>query len=841
MTPRARLFAHLTLAYLRRHRARALLTAFGIALGVASFTGVLALNRSTMQAFEESVTRTAGHAQLQVSNGTAGLKWTAVEKIAKLPGVLSASGNLRYTVYVPRLGRRITILAVDIGQDRTYREAQVGRDVLYIPDDLAFIVQPDSVALSEALRAEMRATIGDRIEVLGSHGPTRLAIRGTLHPQGVLQVFGNDLALMDAEGAQRMFHEGNKVHWIDVVAAPGRTGEVEECITRALGGRGIVTSPVNRGRRIEAMLGLLRVLLTGSGIVALLVGIFLIHQAVGTSLRQRRSDLSLLKALGLSRWGLAAYVLGEAALVGVLAALGGVAAGVGFWYLATGPFAETVSTFFAPIPPTRFALSPTEFVTVLLAGVLAAVLGALLPSLAALRLRPVAAAYSGAVAARRSPWPLAVVGALVLALGATCAALARGRPPAWQVAAMGGFGACFFAGTTLLVPAFLSVLSPLVRALMARTWGFLGTWSWKQVQRREADATITIGALAAGVAFALGMMVMLGSYRSAFLDWLNQSFAPDVIVNAGPTVSLLGGPTIDLGVKAEFERMPGVARAMPLRFLEVQFRGQPIIVQGMAEPLLARAHPGVALERPNDVVVSDTLAEHFGLSAGDTITLPAPHGPLSVRIRAVAPDYVLHLGSVKMPWTTFARYFDEERASLFLVDGEPGVRGEELRSRIAQAAAGRYDITVLTRAEMRALIDELVDRSIALSYWLQILAAFVAMCAMVNATAASILDRGADLALWRAQGLTRQRLTRLLVTEAGLVGLLGSALGLVSGSLFGWVLVAVIAPAVGGFRLGVRWPMDGMLELLVVSTLAAAGTAWLVARGWTRRAVAVPV
>src|SRR4029077_11140511 len=118
---------------------------------------------------------------------------------------------------------------------------------------------------------------------------------------------------------------------------------VRTAIAATLQGRGVVETPAARGHRMDAMMSLLRVLLGGTNVVAMLVGIFLIHHALAQSYRQRHADFIRLRTLGFSRWALVVYVLVEAATLGIVASVAGVVGGVGFWWIATRDFALLVA------------------------------------------------------------------------------------------------------------------------------------------------------------------------------------------------------------------------------------------------------------------------------------------------------------------------------------------------------------------------------------------------------------------------------------------------------------------------------------------------------------------
>jgi putative ABC transport system permease protein len=113
----------------------------------------------------------------------------------------------------------------------------------------------------------------------------------------------------------------------------------------------------------------------------------------------------------------------------------------------------------------------------------------------------------------------------------------------------------------------------------------------------------------------------------------------------------------------------------------------------------------------------------------------------------------------------------------------------------------------------------------------------VTILAMINATSAAILDRTYDLAAWRALGLERGRLIRVLVVEAAVLGLLGGVLGIGAGALIGQTFVKVVAPTVAGFRMAVTWPVIWSLFAVILTMAFAGATASLVARSQTPRPV----
>ena len=834
MGSRFRLLRRLSVTSLRRNRWRWALTTIGIAVGVASFTGILAISRSIIYAFEQSVIHTAGRAQLQVSNGTAGVGADLIERISAVPGVEIASGNVQYEVALPATKGRLTVFGVLLGGEQGYREAQFGVDALRLPDAGTFLVRPDSIALTRSLMGAHGWSLGSTIEVIGPHGPRTLTVRGTLEDRGALSVFGGDVGVMDSDAAQHAFGELDRFHWVDVVIAPGADLDATRAtVEHAVAGRGVVETPLGRSRRMEAMLGTLRWMLTASGMVAMLVGVFLIQHTVGTAVRRRRADLIKLRAIGATRWQVMATILVEAMVIGAVGSALGVAAGIAFAKVAVSTLGDAVSAMYASLPPPPVTLTCAELTTSIIVGLGTVFLAALIPCAQLVRLRPLLVRPTVLPTATTAPtWPIAAAGVLAIVLGSAAVRTCGSFGFAGGIGVVTLFAACVFLGTTLLVPAFLGVVTPPLQGLLRWRLGSLGSWTWRQIRRHQYHTATTVGALSAAVAFTMGMTTLLGSYRRAVTPWMTQTLVADVFIIAGTRFNLLSGPMIAPLLREKLGSVTGVAEAMPWRFVQVQFRDKPIIVQSAPERLIDRWHPEIARPRPRDaVIISDTLAERFGLGVGDTISVPAPVTPLSVQVAAVTPDYLLDLGNLTVPWDAFVEHFGDRRANMLFIDKAEGISDHELKQRIDEVARrDGDDVTVLTGGELRTMMNALIDQSFALTTALQVLAALVTILAMINATTAAILDRAFDLATWRAIGLERGRLLRLLVLEATLLGLVASVMGLAAGAVVGDVLVRVVAPAVAGFRMAVSWPFLWASTVVVITIAFAAVTTAIVAR-----------
>jgi putative ABC transport system permease protein len=808
-----------------------------ITIGVASATGILTLNRSTYRSFARDVASIAGNAQIEIANGGVGVPDSLLPAIRSTPGVRAAVGVIQEFVRIPALeDRRVCLIGVDLIGDSRVWEGLFDLDSFDIPDEMALSDDPKGLLLSATLARQGGYAIGDSIAVTAPNGLVSFTLRGAFSDQRFATVFQGDVGLMDVTRAQALFSKRNVFDWIQVVADPNADlAAVRAELERVVDGRAHVTTPAARGERVEAILRTNRWMLTVSSLFAAAVGLFLVAHGMYTSTEQRAPAYATLRTLGASRGQLSALVLTEATTLAVVGSVLGVAAGVAFCKLALGPFGVFVSTTYAQVKPSDLVVAAPDLIAALAIGIGATLLGALLPARQVRAVRPVNTVGQALAPSPRASKSTTLAGVVVCGLGLALPSLRL--PREWfavQTAqAFMAFVIVMF-GAALLAPLIVRASGFFVRPALGLGLGSVGRWLWGRFLAGGQRTTMTIAALAAGFAFATMISVFIGSYRNAVIHYLETSFPADVILNVGRPMSMLGGPVASVDLIPEVLALPGVRAVSPLRFLEGTIDGKSIVVQGISDDLLRHRFDESELDMARgEVVISDTLMERYDLHEGSELTLDSPTGPVRLEVRIVEADYFLDLGSVKVPWSVFAERWQETKANVFLVHLEDGVQPSALKSAIDARIGKRYDLTVLTRNDTRQAINLLIDSTFALMFLCEALAVLVAIIAVMNGVACSLLDRTPQLETLRAVGLAPSGLRRLVVIEGSLIGFLGGAIGIVFGAIATYRLLTASLRVVAGFHLPVVWPLGTLSVGLVAACASGAVAACLALRSTT--------
>lgn len=820
----------------RRHPARILLPVVGVAIGVAAVAAIHHANRSVSASFRDAAANVSGRSDFVV-RGSAGIPVESLGTLAFLWPVASFAPAVTGSAVVAGGGREVVlVLGVDWGGDEAVRDARLIAPAT--AGERARILSGRSVLVTAPFAARHRLSPGSTLSLIAGGTPRRVEVGGILELSGVAKASGGDILLTDVFTAQDLLGKVGLVDRVDIVVKPGasRAG-VEREIRRRLPPGLSLEPPGRAAETADRMVRAFRFNLNALGSLTLLVGIFLIANAVSIAVLRRRPDIATLRALGASRRGIFAAFLAEGLAIGIAGTALGEVLGFFVSRAALAAVAGTVSSIY--LPTARIAASGyTGAVTLAAAvGLAASVLATLLPALEATRVDPSPALRPGSIegVARGRLWLRGFLSAaaLLLALAAS-----RARP-------VDGFPLFGFAAVGLVVAA-LALAAPLMVRLAAafpgrlfgKLFGAEGRLSAGFFGGSLARNGIAVTSLAMALGMTLAMIVTVASIRETVRVWVESTLRSDLWIkaDAGGRSGIVGD--LPPEIIPFLEGTEGVAAVDPFRARETaDAAGRPFTLASGDFRVMARAGGlpfldgrdarAVALEarERGEVLVSEPFARRFGASTGSAVTLATPQGPRGFRVAGVYRDYSNDRGTVVLDRALSLSFFPDARVTSLAVLAEPGADVGDLRRRILANAEGRYALSISTNRELRREVLVIFDRTFAVTRALEGIAVAVAVLGIANALAASAVERRRSFGLLRAIGASGEQIRRATLLEAALTGLTGTAAAIGAGAAFAWILLSVINPQSFGWTvaLAVPWATLAGAAALVLAASFLAG------------------
>lgn len=820
----------------RASRTLLLLTVVGVGLGVASVVAIQLLNRGALSAFDGSVQAVSGQADLTVSGVLPTLDENLLDRVLADRDVAAAWPLLRLDLAVD--GRpdllldlvgadllapvRFPVGAGDEGADPASARAMM----------LQALTAPDWIALTPALAASAGWSVGDTLSVSSGSRRARLVLGALVDFQRFEPLAPSRLAVMDIAAAQGLLGRRGRVHQIDVVlAAEADPAVVAPRLAAALGPGARVLTPEQRRRDTVGLLRAFRLNLTALSLISVFVGIFLVLTAVQASLVRRRHEFGVLRSLGATPRQVLALVLAEAGTLGLL----GVAVGLPLGWWAARANLESVSRTLTNIYVLEgieeLTLAPAVVALAVAVGLAGALGGALAPALDMARRDTVRllAPFDLHRGTGRRAGRLALV-ALFMAALATAWFLGPGR--GWR---MGGFvyGFVMLVALPLVVPLVVrSITAPV------RPGGLGAALSLRNLSVRLHTTSLAVAALAVTASMLVGITLLIGSFRTTLVTWLDVTVRADVYVST-PSWQRGGNDAfLDRSLPDELLERPTVAAVEEQRRLQVRTADghQRIWLNGIrtaaipgAElagrlPLLTGDPRKVAdgLEA-GGVLIGEPLARRALLAAGDTLRLAGPDGPMALPVVGVAYDYTSEGGTAFVTMATLVRHLGPtapNNAALFLVDGADA---EAEAAALSARYAGRPLVFRSNRTLRREVLD-IFDQTFAVTRTLQFMALLIAACGVSLTLVVQSRARAGELALLRALGATRRQVFRLFLGEGLAMGVMGLLMGLVGGVGLAALLILVINRVWFGWTIRPAWPGPELAvqALLVLAASAAA-------------------
>ncbi|MGW1319836.1 FtsX-like permease family protein [Streptomyces sp. NPDC002426] len=545
---------------------------------------------------------------------------------------------------------------------------------------------------------------------------------------------------------------------------------------------------------------------------------------------RRVRQLALLRAIGATSRRLAAALVVEGAVVGLLAGSAGVSAAWGCGQLVP-PVAGWLGHDLSA--PHRVPL--TEAVLTVLGTVVLAVLAVLAPSLSASRVSPLQALRSAAGGQDGAG------GTGRILLGLLCAAGAAGV--AWQqyaglprpgdteydrfqalsaVVLSGGlaFLALIALGPRLVRPVLSAVAVPLRRTGAAGRLAVAGVGG---APGRAASVSVVVALGVCLVGSTLTCLASLNAY---------ERYRQAVEAPSDFHLFARDGAALDRSLAADLASHPELADVTAFRTAEVI---EGIRSATISDLDLGAVRSGVGLTArtgslghldPAHVVVDADNAHRLGVRAGDHVTLTFDGRPVQLTVAATLPGSGPYGGNFFVPAADLSRMGMAAVPTTVTANAsQDGAQG-----RIGARRALTATLTGPERGDGRVIAEDTAGRTgesddlrtMAMTVILVLgLTVLVAVAGVATTASLTVVERTREFGLLRALGLGAAAVHRMVTVECALYGALGGVLGLALSMPYSWLVVRV-AQASAPFSAPVG--ELAMVFTALVLVTAAAGT-----------------
>ncbi len=831
----------LALRYLAGRKLRTFLTTLAIVFGVLVIFGMNSLLPSFFSAFQANAMAATGQVDVTITSQTGEpFPESVLNKVTGVDGVRAAAGTLERTIGLqpdyfdhnpstPDRVSAVNLVGIVPEQARSITAFQIqsGR---FIQDG-----DTDSAVIAKSLAEEVNLKLGDVLDLPAPSGIAHLTIVGLL-PQRLLP--GNEEVLVTLPEAQRLFNSPGQINVIEAdfnSNDAARRLVIEDNLKAALG-PSYTLGVLQAGAEILASIGLAQGIFDLLGVLALLMGGFIIFNTFRTIVVERRRDIGMLRSIGASRGTIMTTILFEGLIQGVIGTTAGILLGYLFALLVARLMNNLLRNFIninisgVPIVPSILAIA-------ILAGVGITLLAGLLPARSASRVAPLEALRPSVAQVTRKRLGGAGFWAGLVMLVIAVAALVTGNS---ALLALGSV--LVVAGLILVSPALVEPIARLFGALLAIVFARAGTGQLAEgnLSRQPGRAAIT----ASTTMIALTILVMASSLISSitlsFRQVLLKSLSSDYMLMP-PSVTTWG---LDVGANPELadklRSINGVAVVSTVRFATSKINDQVAGVLGI-DPVAYQQTSGLSfsagdpqkafseMESGRGIILNGVLAGRAGVKVGDQVKALTSTGEVTYTVVGLATDYLnAKTNTAYISQKNIAADFGRTEDVFFQINLKPGADRVSVEAAMKEALQSYPQFKLIAGQEYLdqnlSLLNSLFFGMIALVVFL----AIPSLIAMVNTLAIGVLERRREIGMLRAVGATRRQVRTTILAEALILAALGTAFGVLAGIYLGYS--ATGAFGILGFPISYVFPAAGVLLALASGLIFGAIAALIPAR-----------
>jgi putative ABC transport system permease protein len=790
---------------------RTVLSAFAIVLGVATVSGTYVLTDSIDKAFGSIFTDSrrgsdaviSGKAAFDLAKGSGvtapAFKESLLEKVRALPDVRVADGSVNGEAQL--IGKDGKAIVYGGAPNLGFSIAR--GDSPFNPLTLVEGKWPQGkeVVIDKSTAGKEHFKIGQVIGVQTIGSVQNLRVSGIVKFGSVGTIGGATLAGFALPTAQQLFGKPGK---LDEIAIASKSGVSSDQLLQQIRGILPADTQVRTGtgqahqdsKETDSFISFLQKFLLGFGGVALFVGSFVIANSLSITIAQRTRELATLRTLGASRRQVLRSIIVEALVIGTLAAVIGLFAGLG---LAKGLFSLFNAVGFT-LPNNGLTFETRTVLVSLGVGIIVTLLASLRPAMRATRVPPIAAIREGATLpeSRFARYRLPAAGLLTVLgfAGLLWGLFAPSLGTTGVLVFMLGGALLVFFGIALLS---VRLVPPLAGALgwpATKIGGTAGTLARENAQRNPQRTASTASALMIGLALVTLVSMLAAGIVTSFKGSVNKIWkSADYAITAQNNFS-----PIPVAAANAVAKTPGVLAVGNVRVGESLAFGKRInttAVNPASSQMfsLEWTQGSASVFRTlgaNGAFVSKGYAKSHHLRIGSPVPLTFPSGvPKTFVLQGVfaPPTGGSPFGSVTISQAAFDRLVARPQ-NLYSFVLMRGGQSDANQAALDTTLKAFPNSKVATRQKF--IDNQISGLSSVLNilYVLLALSVIVSLFGIVNTLVLTVFERTREIGMLRAIGMTRRQVRRMVRHESVITALIGAAIGIALGIVLASLLIA---------------------------------------------------
>jgi putative ABC transport system permease protein len=800
---------------MKREKFLTALSVIGVALGIGLFTGVKVASDKAVSSFESDIRGTNPYANYEILD-TSGTDFP--EDV--YPSVRQTGENsfplLKADGYLPEMKETVDIYGIDIVRAAKFLKLSPGKASGFQDyfRDLSGVIVTKAFAASHSLKK------GDTLRTFVYDREFPLKVADVIDEAPLTA----NVFIMDLGNFQEYFGKTGFLSKIDVETDDRTALKIQNILPPSL-------SIGRKDTAVQSQKSLIRSFrynLQFVSLIAILVGIFLLYNTIFVSVVKRRTEIGILRGLGISKKTVVLLFIIQGMVLGVAGSILGVLVGQVAAYFSVTAVEKTITTMYHTIAISDYLIPKGDIVLALALGVMVSLAASAVPSLEAARVKPTESTKEGTFESRYTGrrGTSALAGLVFIAAGCVASYIDYSSMPYdFPFLAYAGI-LLIILGFTFLSPSFLATLLRVLKRPVERVFPSAGVIAVGDMRGSIYRFSVALMSVAISCALIFALLTLIFSFRDSLKVWINKNIAADVYVKPASCRSNFCFFPLSDEVMKTVEGLHEVEGVDRFRTLRIDFHGRQIVagfgdrdvrrrfgrLKNAGERKPSPDNPGV----DRTMGVSKFLGIKFGLRVGDPVEILTPKGAARFVVDDIFSSYSTTSGFVYLDRKWLKEYWGLDDATQLGIYLRKGVDVDGFIKRMKGTLPPRFSLEITNTAELRAKVLSIFDRTFAITYAIELISITVSLIGVINTLLALVLERKREVSIFRYLGGSWTQIRGIHVLSAGIVGVGGILLGGAMGPLMSVIFIEVINKVSFGWEIHFRVPF---LYLSLVTTM----------------------
>jgi putative ABC transport system permease protein len=793
-----------TLREIKSRPGRAMLTLMSIIISVAAVVAVTVSKNTTHQAYKDMYESVAGRAAFEVvADGERFFDTRIVKTLKQVPGVKSVVPLVQK--YPSRLTFNkqrpvIMMMGVDPSREGLFQEYELKRGESFSAKDNEEDVAMMEIGFADALGVR----VGDEIKL--THDVFRngivdsFKVVGLLAPRSTSNFNQGGIVFLPLGTAQYYYSKTGGINRARIILETGADeNKVRAGLAAALPADMQVRTPSARMQMSQDTLKNAEQGLAFAFWLNIVMAVFMIFNTFLMNVGERRRQLSILRAIGTTRKQIMRMLILEGFAMGVVGTALGITVGVIGANLLTAGMMKVYSNSMPPL-----LITPGPFILAAVLGPMISLFGVIVPAYLAGKITPLEG-MRPIVAETDKRIPSSFIFLAVAMFAVTGSLLAGSIMGYLPLALLPVFGVFFTVAFVMLVPIVLKSMSKGTAMALYPLLKVEGQLASRQILRRRARATLTIGILYIAVSMAVSLGITLVNNVNDVRAWFDKTMNGDFLIRATSAELAAGSPVqIPDSMGDEIRRIDGVKNVDSLRSINVTSGNQPVLlcIRGFTDkdtlPLVLKEGNMEEVRRGlsrGELVIGTVLANRMGKKVGDELELTTPKGKKTLRIAGIATIYLYGGQVAYMEGRQAKDIVGVEGVDTFIATA--GSKKLESVEAELKKLCNEQGLILHSFSALRKRLNGKLDGVIGSLWGLLGLGFVMGALGMANTLTMNVLEQTRELALLRVVAMTRRQVRKTILAQAAIIGVIGLFTGILGGMVGSYTINLSSIPLFG--------------------------------------------